>query len=157
MLCTPLRHSVPSRYRVMQLPNVQLYEKQTTPAIFLVPSTINLNYWTASDRFSPVLSLFFTKTVAIFVVYSRLWGFLRHSVIISLQYYVLWRRVVWYTSTNLSEKSILFQSWIYTRLYSFKFQNPSIIIFPPRLNSLQWATNFSLSRLHDHTQTNHPR
>jgi len=56
----------------MQLPNVQLYEKQTTPAIFLVPSTINLNYWTASDRFSPVLSLFFTKTVAIFVVYSRL-------------------------------------------------------------------------------------
>jgi hypothetical protein len=51
------------------------------------------------------------KTVAIFVVDTRLWVFLRPSVIISLRYYVLWRRMVWYTPTKLSEKILLFQSW----------------------------------------------
>ena len=119
-----MRLSVPSRYRVLQIQNVQLYERQPTPAIFLVPSTINLNYWTASDRPSPTLCSSL-KAVAIFIVYSRLCGFLRHSVIISLRYYVLWRRVVWYMPTNLSGKKILLQSWTHIRLHSFKTQNPS--------------------------------
>jgi len=30
-----------------------------------------------------------------------------------------------------------------------------LIFFPPWRNSPRWATIFSLSRLHDHTQTQH--
>jgi len=104
VLFTPLRHSVPFRYRVMQLPSVQLYEKQPRPALFLVRPTINLNYRTTSDAFLPCCLCSSLKTVAIFVVFLRLWRFHHHSVTISLRYYVLLRRMVWYMSTNLSDK-----------------------------------------------------
>lgn len=59
------RHSdtVTSRYRAKQQQNFHMYEKLPgLHTIFLVPSTIHLNYWTPGDRLCPVLPLFFTKT-----------------------------------------------------------------------------------------------
>jgi hypothetical protein len=79
VLFIPMRHSLPYWYRVMQLANLQLYEKQPTPALLLFPSTINLNYWTASDRLSPMLPLFFTKNSShfcrLFTTLSLPWSY----------------------------------------------------------------------------------